>query len=48
MALAQVSGQSKSFFRSTLVYKRLTELIFDPVGLGDGRGSWKLVTLLGA
>lgn len=35
MATAQVSGQSKPFYRNTLIYKRLTETIFDPVGLGD-------------
>lgn len=35
MASAQVSGQPKAFYRNTLIYKRLTGTIFDPLGLGD-------------
>lgn len=35
MALAKVSGQSKPLYRNTVIYKRLTQTIFDPVGLGD-------------
>lgn len=35
MATAQVSGQSKTFYRNTPIYKRLTESIFDPEGLAD-------------
>lgn len=36
MASAQVSGQPKAFNRNTLIYKRVTETIFDPVDLGIG------------
>lgn len=37
------------FNSNTLIYKRLTVVIFDPMGFwGGGVQSWKLVTLLGA
>lgn len=36
MASAQVYGQPKAIYRNTLIYKRLTGTISDPVDLGIG------------
>lgn len=48
VASVQVSAQSKPFFRNTLVYKRLTEAIFDPLCPGDGGGGKHVMLLKGA